>query len=74
MDQIINDFGNLALEAEHNRSDAVFFAIDAYDLLPHNPEKLVRVLDLYINFLKSKVVGNPKDKTGLIVYGIVTNW
>lgn len=62
------------IEGEQNRNDSVVFIVDAYDLLPDQPEKLSKILELYSNFLKNKIIGNPRDKAGLIVYGIVCSW
>lgn len=71
IDDIINDFGNIGIEGELNKSDVVFFILDCYDIFPNHLEQLIRVLDMYINFLKNKIISNPKDRIGLILYGTV---
>lgn len=74
IDDIINDFGTINLEEEFNKSDVVFFVVDCYDLLPDHPPDFIKVLDMYINFLKNKIIANPQDKIGLILYGTVNRF
>ena len=67
----MNDFGNINLEGDFSKSDVVFFVVDCYDLLPEHVDALKKVFDMYSNFLKNKIIANPRDKVGLILFGTV---
>jgi hypothetical protein len=67
----MNDFGNINLEGDFSKSDVVFFVVDCYGLLPDHFHVLEKVFEMYSNFLKNKIIANPRDKIGLILFGTV---
>ena len=71
LDDIINDFGGIEIDGELNKSDVVFFVIDCYHLLKGDFTQFKQAVEGYLGFLKNKIIANPKDKIGLILYSVV---